>query len=271
MSDILSTPEGISVITRILCHEMKRRAGRFFHRNVVRVYDKFVDTGSTDLSLFVGPLNEFHDDELLSWYEMLEANDCAEQGPQGEQGIQGIQGEQGEPGPEFLYWQAECLAQPNNTVGYFTRSTASTSNPGGLATTHPSNLFQNGTLVPWIMPGEWRLYDLKVLVSAAAVSTATVGSAPTFRLDLYQVNTANRSLISTERLPCISGAASIQPNNTLTNAASFIYFAKDTFTPAIEPSDSTLFGIEFVNESGSEDTINAFSRALASIVFQRIT
>jgi hypothetical protein len=170
-----------------------------------------------------------------------------------------------------LNWQAECLASVNSTIGLFSRATVNQSNPGGLPTTTPYDTYQNGMTAPWLMPhGTWTLYDIKVVCSAATVSTATKGAAPTMRLDLYQVNTSSRTFIATVRLPCIAGASLIGINNTLTPAASLIYFAQLGFAPAITPADATLFGFEFVNESGSPDTINGFLRGTASIIFQRI-
>lgn len=285
MTYILDAPLGPSAMKRAACHEIRRRLGRFFSRNMVIAFEEWRNaTPGTPFNYetFVsayGRLNEAHTDELIDYYSLLEEEECAIQGPQGEpgiqgeQGIQGIQGEQGEPGepgPEYLYWQAESMGLVNSTTGFFSRATINQNNPSGLATTQSANLYQNGQLTPWLMPGEWELADLKVLVSAACVSTATVGTAPTFRLDLYQVNTASRTFISTQRLPCIANPTLINPNNSLALASTFIYFAKDTFDPAVQPADSTLFGVEFVNESGSEDTINGYARATLSVVFKRI-
>ena len=162
------------------------------------------------------------------------------------------------------------MAEVNSTIGYFTRATINQTNPGGLATTSSSNVYQNGQLTPWLIPGDWKIYDLKVACAAACVSTPTVGAAPTMRLDLYQVNVNSRTLISTQRLPCIANPGLINPNNSLTPASSLIYFAKDTFAPDIIPGNSTLFGIEFVNESGSQDTINGFARGTLSVILQRV-
>jgi hypothetical protein len=87
---------------------------------------------------------------------------------------------------------------------------------------------------------------------------------------LYQVNVSTRTLIATVRLPCISSAGLINPSNSLTPASNLIYFAQLGFSPTIQPADATLFGFEFVNESGSQNTINGFARATASIVLQRV-
>jgi hypothetical protein len=179
----------------------------------------------------------------------------------------------GTPLEVYRYLQAECLAQVSNTIGWFSRATASGSNPGGYAVTQSTNVYQNSQLTPWLLQGTWRVIDIKVLVSAAAVSTATVGATPTLRLDFYQVNTASRTAITNgvQRLPVIAGAGDINANNSLANAPSFIYFAKSDFSGLfIEPANSTLFGFEFVNESGSEDTINAMFNATAHITLQKI-
>lgn len=274
MTKLLDAVGGLDAAKKALCHELHRRIGRMFHRNVVIAFEQWRNTGTLDYDVFVGELNEAHTPEILAYSTLLDDQECAIQGPEGPpgpEGEQGIQGEQGEPGPEFLYWQAENMAEVNSTIGWFSRATINQSNPSGLATTQSSNTYQNGLLTPWLIPGDWQIYDLKVCVAAACVSTATVGTAPTFRLDLYQVNVANRTLITTVRLPCIANPTLINPNNSLTPASTLIYFAEDDFDPAIVPANSTLFGIEFVNESGSEDTINGFARATASIVLQRVT
>ena len=88
------------------------------------------------------------------------------------------------------------------------------------------------------------------------------------RLDFYQVNISNRTLQTNgvQRLPCIANVTDIGINNTLSAGTSLIYFAKSAFPGGyIEPADSTLFGWEFVNESGSQDTINAISQATAYV------
>lgn len=169
---------------------------------------------------------------------------------------------------EYRYLQAELMGSANSTTGFFSRATINQNNPSGLATTQSSNVYSNGQLTPWLLPHTWRVIDIKVVCAAAAVSTATKGSAPTLRLDFYQVNISNRTLITngTQRLPCIAQQSQIGVNNTLAAGSSLIYFSKDAFPGGyIEPADSTLFGFEFVNESGSQDTINAISQATAYV------
>ena len=286
MTKLLDAPNGIATATRAACHELHRRLGRMFHRNIVIAFEDWRNTTVWDISKMVGDLNEGHTDELIAYWTLIEELGCAEAGPPGPPGADGIDGVDGAPGPpgadgvdgvdgapgpEFLYWQAECMAEVNSTIGYFSRATVNQNNPGGLATESGVNVYQNGLLAPWLMPhGSWNLYDIKVVCSAAAVSVATVGVAPTMRLDLYQVNVNSRTFIATVRLPCIAGVAGIGINNTLVAAPSLIYFAQLGFAPVIHPADATLFGFEFVNEAGSQNTINAFSRATASIVMQRV-
>lgn len=169
---------------------------------------------------------------------------------------------------EYRYLQAELMGAANNTVGYFSRATVNQNNPSGLALTSSANTYANGQLTPWILPHTWRVIDIKVVVAAAATSVGTVGSAPTLRLDFYQINISNRTLQTngTQRLPCIANVGDVGINNTLAAGTSLIYFALSSFPGGfIEPSDSTLFGFEFVNESGSEDTINAISQATAYV------
>lgn len=295
MTKLLDDPVGVLAAQAATCHELHRRIGRYFQRNIVIAFESWCAGNPFDLSKVVGDLNEQHTPELIDYYNLITAQNCLQVGPEGPPGPAGADGvdgavgpagpagadgadgavgpagPQGEPGPEFLYWQAECFAEVNSTIGYFSRATVNQANPGGLALTHSGNVYQNGLLSPWLLPhGTWTLYDIKVVVSAACVSTPTRGAAPTLRLDLYQVNTSSRTFIATVRLPCIAGAATIGINNSLAAAPSLIYFAQLGFAPAITPADATLFGFEFVNETGSQDTINGFARATASVIFQRV-
>jgi hypothetical protein len=174
---------------------------------------------------------------------------------------------------EYRYLQAELMGVANNTTGFFSRATVNQNNPSGLVLTNSANTYASGQQTPWILPHTWRVIDIKVAVAAAAVSTATKGTAPTLRLDFYQINITNRTLQTngTQRLPCIANVADIGINNTLAAGTSLIYFAKDAFPGGyIEPSDSTLFGFEFVNETTSEDTINAISQATAYVELVKI-
>jgi hypothetical protein len=176
----------------------------------------------------------------------------------------------GAEGEQYRYLQAESLGQVSATIGYFSRATVNQNNPGGLALTNSNNQYNQGQQAPFLLQGLWRVVDIKVLVSAAATGVGSVGAAPTFRLDIYQINTGNRTAIATVRLPCIVNPGEIGINNTLTNASTFIYFAKSTFSPEIEPANSTLFGWEFVNEGGSNLTINAYSRATSHVILKKI-
>lgn len=266
MTKLLDNPIGVLAAKRATCHELHRRLGRYFQRNIVIAFEDWRAGNPFDIAKVVGELNEAHTPELIDYYNLIVAQDCLLAGPEGPPGPQG---EPGEPGPEFLYWQAENMAEVNSTIGYFSRATVNNSNPSGFATTSSTNIYQNGQLTPWLMPhGSWNLYDIKVVVAAACVSVATVGAAPTFRLDLYQVNLSNRTFIATVRLPCIAGVANIGINNTLTPTGGLIYFAQLGFVPTIHPADATLFGFEFVNETG-QDAISGFTRATASVVMQR--
>jgi hypothetical protein len=169
---------------------------------------------------------------------------------------------------EYRYLQAELMGEANNTTGFFSRATVNQNNPSGLALTQSANVYSNGQLTPWILPHDWRVIDIKVACAGAAVGAATKGAAPTLRLDFYQINLSNRTLITngTQRLPCIANQTDIGINNTTTPGTSLIYFAKEAFPGGfIEPANSTLFGFEFVNESGSEDTINAIRQATAYV------
>lgn len=109
MTKLLDHINGPAAAKRALCHEARRRLGRFFQRNIVIAFEDWRNSPDPfNYDLFVngsGDLNEYWTPELIDYYLLLEEEECAIQGPQGEPGIQGDpgpqgpQGEQGEPGP----------------------------------------------------------------------------------------------------------------------------------------------------------------------------
>jgi len=127
MTKILEHPMGPAAMKRALCHEVRRRLGRFFHRNVVIAFEEWRNSGGPfNYDTFVngsGNLNETWTPELLDLYELLEEEECAIQGPQGlpgiqgepgdpgEPGEQGEQGPQGDPGPGSYPWVAEGTSE----------------------------------------------------------------------------------------------------------------------------------------------------------------
>lgn len=102
MTKILDHPQGPAAMKRAMCHEARRRLGRFFQRNIVIAFEEWRNGPDPfNYDTFVnasGDLNEFWTPELIDYYMLLEEEECAIQGPQGEQGIQGEQGPQGEQG-----------------------------------------------------------------------------------------------------------------------------------------------------------------------------
>lgn len=99
MTKLLDAVNGVATAQRALCHELHRRLGRMFHRNVVIAFDEWRNTGTFSLEQFVGELNEAHTPELIAYYDLISAQDCLIAGPEGPPGPQGDPGPEGPEGP----------------------------------------------------------------------------------------------------------------------------------------------------------------------------
>jgi len=100
MTFLLDAPNGPETAQMAACHELKRRLGRKFHRNIVVAFNEWRDTGTFSLDTMVDGLNEAETNELIEYWTLIQEQDCAEEGPVGPQGPQGDQGIQGDPGPQ---------------------------------------------------------------------------------------------------------------------------------------------------------------------------
>jgi hypothetical protein len=104
MTKLLDHPDGPAAAKRAMCHEARRRLGRFFQRNIVIAFEEWrAGPGPFNYDTFVngsGDLNEYWTPELIDYYLLLEEEECAIQGPQGEPGEQGDPGPEGPEGPE---------------------------------------------------------------------------------------------------------------------------------------------------------------------------
>ena len=82
MTYILDAPNGPAAMQRAACHELRRRLGRFFQRNVVIAFEEWRAAGGVapfNYETFCGRLNEEHTDELLDLYQLLLDEECAGQ------------------------------------------------------------------------------------------------------------------------------------------------------------------------------------------------
>lgn len=114
MTYILDAPNGPAAMKRAACHEIRRRLGRFFQRNVVIAFEEWRASGGVapfNYNTFCGPINEQHTDELLDYYQLLVDEECAIQGPQGDPGPQGEPGTPGLPYYPFIaYGDSEAAS-----------------------------------------------------------------------------------------------------------------------------------------------------------------
>lgn len=72
MTRLLDTPAGIEAAKKAACHELRRRLGRMFHRNIVIAFEEWRTTGTFNLETVVGELNEENTDELILYSELID-------------------------------------------------------------------------------------------------------------------------------------------------------------------------------------------------------
>lgn len=213
-------------------------------------------------------------------------------------GLPGLPGPPGPPGPpgasssQPVGWDVSrplsplcCYAQPNHVPQYmvlygttaasvtgttaaFAKHATSTAAPPPLPLALDGNWYDNAAVDPYLIMGNWRLVDIKIVCAGAAVSQATVGADPRLQVKCQQVNHNSVTTIATLDLPCISGLGSIGINNNAAGRTGLIYFAQHSFISPIKPAAFTFFGWQFVNQSTDNNDINAIQIAEAALVFK---
>lgn len=167
------------------------------------------------------------------------------------------------PGVEYMAvpWRGEMMAEVDGSVdniGVFCKVAVNQSNPsGGLPLTSLTKTYLAGEIAPYTTWTDTNIVRIHVLVARCATGVATVGTTPTFRLDVYTHTNTSRSLARTIRVPKVSG--SIGVNNNLGGTGIYSIFAVNLATP-LGISANSLVGFEFVGEDTSEDTINSIAR-----------
>jgi hypothetical protein len=170
--------------------------------------------------------------------------------------------------PEYLYLWGATSANVTGTTAAFAKHSIGTAAPPPLPLALAGNSYDNAAVDPWLMMGNWRLVDLKVVCAGCAVAQATVGADPRLQLELLQVNHSNVTSIGVLDLPCISGIGSIGINNNAAGRTGLIYFAQHSFSPPIKPNPFTFLGWQFVNQAADNNKINAIQVAESALVFR---
>ena len=177
-------------------------------------------------------------------------------------------------GARTLIRRVEMMGQASSTIGQFTKVAGNQNNPSGnLAISTPSDQFVNGNIAPYVVPFNAKVKSIYIVCARAATGTGTVGTAPTFRVDIYSHTNTGRSLITegTQRVPCISGVGDIGIWNNLGGTNGPIIFAMADPSPDVELTANSLVGFQFTNESGDEDRINAISRCIVLFEIEEVT
>lgn len=82
MAKLLDTPIGVATAHRAACHEIARRMGRKFHRNIVIAFEEWRNTGTFNLSTMVADLNEEHTQELIDYFTLMTEEECIPDAPE---------------------------------------------------------------------------------------------------------------------------------------------------------------------------------------------
>ena len=162
----------------------------------------------------------------------------------------------------FRTYQFSLTGEANSTSGHLTKASDTanaTSNPSGAPTTTAGNPgINNGTIDPYIIPRAASITSLRIKFAGASVSTGTVGT-PTVKLRVYRVDYSSRTQLGSDIDITISATGVGTFNNLAGNA--FQTAVSGTLAIAVGAGD--LIGIEFINQSGSNNGINAISRLFA--------
>lgn len=121
---LLDDPVGILAAQSAACHELHRRLGRFFKRNIVIAFDEWRTTNVFNLETMVNGLNEAHTPELIEYYNLIQEQQCSN-------GEKGDPGDPGPPGSEYIVdgssedqsdntgdWQQKLRVSFAATAGY---------------------------------------------------------------------------------------------------------------------------------------------------------
>jgi len=158
-----------------------------------------------------------------------------------------------------VYLTSELTGEASSTIGQFTKASdaSSTANPSAKAlTSSGSPGMNNGGTMGYLVPESGLSIDqVTIKFAGAAVGTGTVGT-PTVRVRFFRQNYSTRTQIGSDLDITISTTGVGIFNNTSGNA----FQSVTDSSVSIAVSQGDLIGWEFVNQSGTNDGINALSR-----------
>lgn len=162
------------------------------------------------------------------------------------------------------YLQFSMLGEASSTLGLFTKASdiaAPTGNPSGAPTTSSGNPgINNGTVDPYLVPAAGTITEIRIKFAGAGVSTGTVGT-PTVRLRIYRVDYSTRTQLGTD----IDITISATGVGTFNNSSGDAFQTAVSSALSIAVSAGDLIGLEFINQSGTNDGINSIRRLFATV------
>lgn len=157
-------------------------------------------------------------------------------------------------------YQLSYTGQANSTTqGLFKASINSTGLANTPSTSSGSPGFENGGSDPVIIPAACTLTRVRIKFAQAAVSTGTVGT-PTVRMTVYRVDNGSRTNLG--NVDITISATGVQTFNNLGVTSPQ---TAESSLQSISLSAGDLIGLEFTNQSGTNDGINALGRIFAVI------
>ena len=148
-------------------------------------------------------------------------------------------------------FEASLPGNASSTIGQLSKANNSSGNPGGLKSTTSSGDpgINNAGPDPFLVMTTGTIDTAVLKIAHAAVSTGTFTSPAVARFDVYRVDYSTRTKLG-------------EINFDITSAGTFNNLGGDnhavyTATPSIAIVAGDTIGIEFVNVSGSNTTINA--------------
>lgn len=152
-------------------------------------------------------------------------------------------------------YQFSLTGTASATTGFLTKASDSglVANPSGKPTTYVYDPgIQNGACDGYTILNSCTITKIRIVIAGAAVSTGTVGT-PTLRLQIYKNNYSTRTQLGSDQDITLSATGIGTFNNVSGNA--FQTAAVTGLSISVSAGDN--IGIEFANQSGTNDGINA--------------
>jgi hypothetical protein len=149
------------------------------------------------------------------------------------------------------------IGTANSTTGLFAKAAVASGNPSGMlpTTTGSSPGLNNGANDPYLILNAATIVSLRLTFYSAAVAQGTVGATPTLRLAIYKIGATSRTLLGNLDF-------SVNPANCgIWNDVSVNRFQTSALSGlSLSVNAGDLIGVEFVNQGGNNNQINAISQ-----------